>query len=544
MAYFKNLFPELQEQDVRKPVKAPLSDEEERLKYENRELPQAAPVQQAPQAPAPQQEGPNVKAQYNKASDQKRQGLTEALKIATDVDAAGDQAALGGHQWGDPVLQAKDRDDLKNVIENLGKATVAPAAGAGGHEVASAAKFADDLRVIASRKTVDPAHSQKLLKAAALLDQAAQADKYIEGLRAPGQPLELTKQEAGQSAARLGASLSSQQQTLQGAGALRMEEQAPLMRQDLANQQRLTDFAGGAGGHLTDEPMDFNSALTASGWTKGDFMKRALGLQSEFGLNLSAAISPGAAGLAIANMLKSMGPVGQMLMVQMQKDAKGGQTTPGGGLDPNKKPGAEGAAPDPYEARIRDREMRFEQAFQELKQLKAFDSMWDVLFYVMFSVMMGPGPAAVLFTNKGKRGSLESELQMLQKEVEGLSRRQETHGRMQETARQHAAQQGNEDRRFKHMEKKDDFYMNLRQQHPAGKDPVLDNLMGGYRMWQDELDEAEKVLSNQFDFSDAEIKDARNKRARALPNVQTSRQNIIRYRAQNLQQAQGGQAKK
>lgn len=544
MAYFKNLFPELQEQDIRKPVDPKKSampggyvEPEDKTQYPmNRDelLAGYGPTQQSVQkdtssvaAAAP---GPNVKAQYNKAAQQKMAGWTEALKLSTDVDADIERNAIESE--GVVQITPKDTDDLKGVIEKIGNKSTRPSL------------LADDLRVIAARKTVSPVWSQKLLKAASMLDQAEQADKYIEGLKQPGQPLELTKPEAGQSAARLGASIQTQQEGLKGAGSLRTQESAPLLRQDLNNQQRLTDFAGGEGGHLTNEPMDFNSALTASGWTKGDFMKRALGLQSEFGLNLSAAIAPGAAGLAIANMLKSMGPVGQMLMVQMQKDAKGGQTTPGGGLDPSKKPGAEGAMPDPYEARIRDREMRFEAAFQELKQLKAFDSMWDVLFYVMFSVMMGPGPAAVLFTNKGRRGSLESELQMLQKEVEGLSRRQETHGRMQEQARQHAAQQSNEDRRFKHMEKKDDFYMNLRQQSPAGKDPVLDNLMGGYRMWQDELDEAEKVLSNQFDFSDAEIKDARNKRARALPNVQTSRQNIIRYRAQQLQQAQGGQAKK
>lgn len=540
MGYFKNLFPELQDQQVRKPAGPGGAPD-----YVNKEQYPATPQQvfegygptsesnqqqnaQAAQVRNPvEQEGPNVKAQYQQAQASKMQGWHEALKLSTDVDA--DISKAKAESEGIVNITPKDEDDLKGVIEKLGKKSERPS------------RLADDLRVIASRRTVDPFWSQKLLKAATLLDQADKADQYIEGLKKPGQPLAVTKQEAVQGAASLRSQVDAQQTKLQGAGSLRMQEQAPTLQRDLAQAQRYEAFAqGDAGGHVDNTPPDFDSVLTANGWSKGDFLLRVSALQRQLGANMSATIAPGAAGMAIASTLNTLGAPGQMILAQMQRDVASGRQTPGGGTNPNQKPSGKPDMPDPYEARIRDREARFEQAYQELKQLKGFNSMWDVAFYCLFAMMMGPGPAALLFTNKAKRGQLEGELEMLQKEVEGLSRRQDSHRRMEEDARRYAAGREFDERRFQHTQKKDDFYMNLRQQSPAGKDQVLDSLMGGYRMWQDELDEAEKVLSNQFNFSDAQIKAANAKRDRALPMVEKSRQQITRYQAQRLNKAQSG----
>lgn len=542
MAYFKNLFPELQDQQVRKPAEpggpAPYEQKEQyptnptdlfsgytpTQESIGQETAAAGQVRQQAPAPAPE-EGPNVKAQYNQAQQSKMQGWNEALKLSTDVDADIEKVKLENE--GLVQITPKDENDLKGIIEKIGSKTERPS------------MLADDLRVIAARRTVSPVWSQKLLKAASMLDQADKADQYIEGLKKPGGPLAITQAEGQKHVDAFAGRIDQQKAGLAGAGSLRTAEAAPNLVQDereLAKRQE--NLA--AIGPVTDDPPDFNSVLTASGWTKGDFMKRALALQSTLGLNMSQAIAPGAAGMAIANMLKSMGSVGQQLMGQMLKDSKRGQQAPGGGGDPNKKPGAEGM-PDPYEARIRDQEMQYQVAFKELKQLKAFDSMWDVVFYVLFSLMMGPGPAAVLFTNKGKRGQLQDELEMYQKEIDSLARRGESHRRMQEDARRYAADREFAERKFGHQVDKDEFYMKLRAESPAGKDQVLENLMGGYRLWQDELDEAEKVLSNQFSFSDQEIQAARQKRARALPNVQKARANIAAYRAQNLQKAQGGE---
>lgn len=539
MAYFKNLFPELQDdrQQIRKPAApgGPVPYEQrEQYPSNTQELfsgysptPESLSQDNARAAqikPAPQQEGPNVKAEYQKAAQAKQRGYNESLKLLTDVDADIEATKFGSE--GIVNITPKDESDLKGVIEKVGKKAERPS------------RLADDLRVIASRATVSPAWSQKLLKAATLLDQADKADQYIENLKKPGGVLALTKQEAAQSAQRLQGDIQRQQQGLEGAGSLRMQEQAPNLQRDMAQQQRLQEFAGGQPAAGDDAP-DFNSVLVANGWTKGDFFKRALALQSTLGLNMSQRIAPSVAGMAIASMLRGMGSAGQAILVQMVKDSKRGQQTPGGGSDPNRKPGAS-EMPDPYEARIRDREIRFDEAFRELKQLKAFNSMWDVVFYVLFSLMMGPGPAAILFTNKGRRGQLEFELEQYRHEIESLSRRSESHQRMQESARRWAADNDLAERRFSHQVEKDEFYMNLRQKNPAGKDPVLDNLMGGYRMWQDVVEEAEKVLNNEFSFNEAEIRAARQKRDRAIPMRDLARNNILKYQSQQLAKAQGG----
>lgn len=287
----------------------------------------------------------------------------------------------------------------------------------------------------------------------------------------------------------------------------------------------------------TQPPPDADSALKAAGTNRERFLQKTAEFLKAIKYDVNERFAPSAFGIALNSMLAASGPVGVALMAGMNKGMK---------RTPNPQQQQQGSAKpgelqqkDPYQARIDQRQNEVMNAISEIKNLKTFDSGWKVALFIMFSVVLGPAASAALFTNKARRGELKFELDSLERDLSTLIRQQDQARRFQEAARHNAIMENQGQQRIEQDKYMDKEYLELRRQSPRGKDPVADQLIGSYRMWQDEVEEAETVLNDQFNFNDAEIKQARAKRARALPQLEAVRSMILKYRQRKLGEMQG-----
>ncbi len=284
-------------------------------------------------------------------------------------------------------------------------------------------------------------------------------------------------------------------------------------------------------------PPDLNSVFTAAGTDKQKSLEKLGAVLDKIGMVQNKSIHPGAFGLTLSNMMAAMGDAGVALMHGLSKGANPTPTN----APPKKtpKPGELPEQPDPYQARIEARQNDVMNAVSEIKNLKTFDSTWKVGLYILFSLIMGPAPAAMLFTNKARRGELKFELDALERDLSVLLKQQQQGRQFQETARHHAVMEVHSQERIDQDKYMDEEYLKLRRMSPRGKDPEYDAAMHGYRLQKDEMDEVQDVLNNQFDYSEAEIKAANKKLPEARNRVAKARGYVMTILNRKLQEAQG-----
>lgn len=514
------------------------------MSYFNFLSPQDVPLGPDSGPSLPQQQVPqnDPKGKVKKAHADIQNAYGEAMKVLRESPFVPPEHDPEGQAM-NPTTDFNDLQKVMELVEQRG--VMDPLKQTNKVEV-NPIRIADDLRTIAARKSVPPEYAKKLFSAADKLTRAYQAQGELEELRKPGQPLAITKPEIAGRQAWLGSEIQKREEALKTAGMLR----TPQLQEEM---KKLREEEGRVAGAAQNpefgppDPPDFDSTIKAAGMNRGTFLERAALAIQKMGAIQNDKLHPGSFPIALRSVLSAMGQAGDAVVkgfVDAAKPKPGDMTQKSPDQLAGKKPlhQSTGAEEDPYAQRIEDRQDEVMRAVRELKNLKTFDSTWKVVLFAVFSMVLGPGPAAVMFTNKAKRGELQFELEALQKDLDRLIRVGDQKRRYQEAARHHAVMEKQGQARIDQDKYMDDEYLKLRRETPRGKDPVADQLLGAYRMWKDEVDEAGDVLNEQFDYTEREIREARAKKAKALPALEAVRGQILKYRQQKLAELQKPQS--
>lgn len=296
----------------------------------------------------------------------------------------------------------------------------------------------------------------------------------------------------------------------------------------------------------TPPPPPLRNAVEASGGTYEDFLKETMMMVDKTG-QPNTRLAPGSFMYSLRSALSSMGRAGDAIMkgfIDAGKPQPGDNTQ----LSPDDLSKAKAdnnqgtpvnGSKDSMDQRIESRQNEIMRAVNEIKNLKTFDSNWKVALFVMFSVILGPGPAALLFTNKAKRGELKFELDALERDLDNMIKMRHQNQQMQETARHHAISESLDERKFEHEQKKDLWYMQFRASTPHGKDKDIDDAMAGYRMWKDRLDEIQATMNGQFTYPQQSIEAAQKALPQVMRMVEQARRNVEKVRENKAAERNG-----
>lgn len=441
-------------------------------------------------------------------------------KSYADIDSAYGDAikVLGGLSW---------RGDVQDIINQA-------------HERAqkreNPIKLADDIRFIAGVRggaPFTPEEVKALHGAAEKLTKAYKAQGDLEEMRKPGGPLALGPNEIAGRKEYLNKEIQSREEQLKTAGDIR----TPGLKDEL---KKLNEEAGRVNFIEQNQnqeygppvPPDLDSVLKASGTDRARFLAKTAGFLSAIGYTTNIGFNPNAFGPALNSMLAASGDAGVALMAGMNKAMQPQQKPPHDEQEAQ-RPGQG----DPYQSEIDQQRNEMRNSLRELKNLKTFDSGWKVALYIMFSVILGPAASAALFTNKARRGELKWELDAMEKDLAGLMRQQEQARRFQETVRHNAVTEGMQGEKMAHDQYMDEEYLKLRRASPRGKDPEYDAALHGYRLQRDALDEVQDVLNNQFNYSDAEVKNAQKLMPEARKRVDQARGYVMKILNRQMEEA-------
>lgn len=424
------------------------------------------------------------------------------------------------------------------------------------HKIAYAAKrrddpikLADDMRFLAGVRggaPFSPEERKAMYDAADKLTKAYKAQGELEEMRQPGQALANSPGEFTGRQNWIASQIQNKQEQLKTAGTIRTPQLQDELKK-LREEEGRVALAAKNPEYGPVDPPDLNSVLVASGMDQQKALSTIATMIDTVGLPNSL-IHPGAFSLTLRSIMSSMGKAGDELMrgmikagtqpalegagqKAMQQPQKASQVADG-------RPRKDGLANDPYQQRIEQRQNEVMNAVNEIKNLKTFDSTWKVALFVLFSVIMGPGPAAVLFTNKAKRGELKAELDALEADLDRLMKMQDQNRRLQETARHNAIVEGQAQQRIDNDAFQDEWYRQYRMKSPRGKDPEYDAAMHGYRLAKDELDEQQDILNNTFNYSDAEVERAKRALVSSRKRVDMARSYVNKILNRQLEQAQ------
>lgn len=383
-------------------------------------------------------------------------------------------------------------------------------------------QLASDLDVIIKRKGAPGPNQENVEHLAALrneLGQLIEDRAKFSAIQAPALSGTMSPDQLSSDAKSAKEKAEALEREAAGMGVLTrdksIKEAKDLRAQALALEQRANE-AGAKVVQPTAPDAKLEDAITANGMTKKDWIKRASALASQLAFNMHAPLSPGAGPMAIVSMMSAMGPAGERLLVDWYKSMRNEERyapKPAGKGLLNDRSELE---TDPNAQRALNKQAQLDAAIDEFKRTNAFSSMWHVLAYVMFAMMMGPKPAMILWSNKSRKGELQEEVDMLANELKGIYDQQARQASLRETARHHAALESVQERRFQHQRDQDADYLELRRSSPRGKDPQYEAVMDGYRNMKDERDDLMDKINNSYNFSDEEIAEAKKQ----LPMVE------------------------
>lgn len=469
-------------------------------------------------AAQPQQQNPDaVKVAKAHATREKAYGNAyQTLQSALNRQASPDEVEGGGS--GLPPVYDDDARDIgalqQRIVKDQGRT--------------QAAAHADDLRVLAGRRTIPPDLSQSFNDAADQMLDAHVAANQLSQMKEPGAPLALSDQEkraAAQKIPQVDQQYNALKEKLATAGELAkpaIYDQMNALKQErerLATASGTPDFQrmplegatqpddiSGSGVSEIDSLMNSVQAHRQDLVKQMEMIYRIVRAQ---GGDPVGAITPEHWPIAFAHMLNNLFPqqapgiLAEMNNAMTPKPAPeapepGDNTQAPQGEDGEDMERAQrGLAPvSPMDRMIQQRQNRMGQVWDELHQLKPFNSMWHVLGFVLTSLFTGPNAAAMIFSNMAKRGTLNGEMDRLFKETMTLYHTRNAQLEGEEMARHHAAMEKKQQAQVDEMKDYHKQYLNMRQAVPKGRDATLDALMSGMRGHMQNLSNLERMRAD------------------------------------------------
>lgn len=459
--------------------------------------------------------------------------------------------ALAEHRLEERDLVQREGAALKRARELLGVGRMTGGAGGDAERIRQALtsksytleQLASDLDVIIKKRGA-PGHGQQDVSAFAALrnelGNLIEARAKFDAKKAP--PMRQTVDPAEVAAEAKAANEKAQalEREAAGMGILTRENnvrEAKILREQAkALEGQLQKTAGEAPPPPPDPPL--RDVLAAHGVSKKDFMKRGLAIAQALSFNMNASLMPGAGPMAAVNMMSALGEGGQRMMEDWAKAFREKLMQPqqGKGL----MGGRQELEQDPYAATIQSRHAQLDAARDEMRRTDAFSSMWHVLAYVLFAMMMGPKPAMLLWSNKSKKGELKEEVDDLVQELKGLYDNQARAAALRETARHHAAMENLREREFQHQRYKDEEYLELRRAVPRGQSKEYDAVLDGYRILKDRRDDLMDKIDNSFSFDEDEVEAAKSQLPQVEGQLEGARNMLLQLAGDRARVASGG----